>query len=75
MVVKYSKRPEYMYNKNFHSKVLKNIPQLGFLVRKETFWQPWLARLQTFLELREEDVLMCDMYVIRKICGRGHTSN
>jgi hypothetical protein len=39
-VVKYSKRPEYMYINNFHSKVLQNIPKLGFLVRKETIWQP-----------------------------------
>jgi hypothetical protein len=30
-----------MYNNIFHSKVLQNKPKLGFLVSKETIWQPW----------------------------------
>jgi hypothetical protein len=30
-----------IYNNIFHSKALHNIPALGFLVCKETIWQPW----------------------------------
>jgi hypothetical protein len=29
------------YTNIFHCKTLQNIPKLGFLVRKETIWQPW----------------------------------
>jgi hypothetical protein len=29
------------YNNIFHSKALQNLPKLGFLVRKQTIWQPW----------------------------------
>jgi hypothetical protein len=30
------------YTKIFHSEAFQNIPQLGFLVRKYTIWQPCL---------------------------------
>jgi hypothetical protein len=26
----------------FYSKALQNLPKFGFLVRKQTIWQPWL---------------------------------
>jgi hypothetical protein len=26
----------------FHSKALQNLPKLGFLVWKQTIWQPWI---------------------------------
>jgi hypothetical protein len=29
-----------IYNNNFHSNVLQSILKLGFLVSKETIWQP-----------------------------------
>jgi hypothetical protein len=31
------------YAKIFHCKTLQNFPNLGFLVRKQTIWQPWSA--------------------------------
>jgi hypothetical protein len=30
------------YTNLFHSKVLQNLPKLGFLVWKYTIWQPWV---------------------------------
>jgi hypothetical protein len=41
-VVKYSKWPD-RYTNIFNSKVLQSIPNLGFLVWKETIWQPWAS--------------------------------
>jgi hypothetical protein len=32
------------YTKIFHSKTLRNLPKLGFLVWKQTIWQPCLVR-------------------------------
>jgi hypothetical protein len=32
------------YNKIFHSETLQNLPKLGFLVWKQTIWQPWNPR-------------------------------
>jgi hypothetical protein len=29
------------YTNIFHCKTLQNLPKSGFLVRKETIWQPW----------------------------------
>jgi hypothetical protein len=29
------------YTNNFHSKTIQNLPKLGFLVWKQTIWQPW----------------------------------
>jgi hypothetical protein len=29
--------------KSFYSKTLQNLPKLGFLVWKQTIWQPWRA--------------------------------
>jgi hypothetical protein len=29
------------YSNIFHCKTLQNLPNLGFLVWKETIWQPW----------------------------------
>jgi hypothetical protein len=29
------------YTKIFHCQTIQNIPKLGFLVRKQTIWQPW----------------------------------
>jgi hypothetical protein len=31
------------YSSIFHSKALQNLPKLGFLVWKQTIWQPWSA--------------------------------
>jgi hypothetical protein len=31
------------YTKIFHSKTVQNLPKLGFLVWKQTIWQPWLC--------------------------------
>jgi hypothetical protein len=45
-----------IYNNMSHSKVLQNLPKLGFLVRKETIWQPWFRTLcfllRTFINLK-----------------------
>jgi hypothetical protein len=35
------------YTNTFHSKALQNLPQLGFLVRKCTIWQPWTLSCQS----------------------------
>jgi hypothetical protein len=29
------------YTKIFHSKTHQNLPKFGFLVWKQTIWQPW----------------------------------
>jgi hypothetical protein len=29
------------YTKIFHCNTLQNLPKLGFLVWKQTIWQPW----------------------------------
>jgi hypothetical protein len=34
------------YTKIFHSKTLQNLPKLGFLVLKQTIWQPWFERFK-----------------------------
>jgi hypothetical protein len=31
------------YTSIFHSKALQNLPKLGFLVWKQTIWQPWIS--------------------------------
>jgi hypothetical protein len=31
------------YTNIFHCKTLQNLPRFGFLVWKQTIWQPWLA--------------------------------
>jgi hypothetical protein len=30
------------YTNIFHCKTLKNLPKFGFLVGKQTIWQPWV---------------------------------
>jgi hypothetical protein len=40
MAVNYSKRSLNRYTNIFHSKALQNLPKLGFLVWKQTIWQP-----------------------------------
>jgi hypothetical protein len=42
----------------FYCKTLQNLPKLGFLVRKETIWQPRLERFCQFFfhsERRDQD--------------------
>jgi hypothetical protein len=34
------------YDNIFYSKALQILPQLGFLVWKQTIWQPWWARVK-----------------------------
>jgi hypothetical protein len=34
------------YTNIFHCKTLQNLPKFGFLVLKQTIWQPWLQRLR-----------------------------
>jgi hypothetical protein len=29
------------YTNTFHCKTLQHLPKVGFLVRKQTIWQPW----------------------------------
>jgi hypothetical protein len=55
MTEKYSKWPNNIpndhtifqmtiqYTSIFHSKALQNLPKLGFLVWKQTIWQPWIS--------------------------------
>jgi hypothetical protein len=31
------------YTNIFHCKTLQNLPKFGFLVCKQTIWQPWFA--------------------------------
>jgi hypothetical protein len=33
------------YTSKIHCRTLKNIPKFGFLVRKNTIWQPWRQAL------------------------------
>jgi hypothetical protein len=40
MAVIYSKWAWIMYTNIFHSKALQNLPKWGFLVWKNTIWQP-----------------------------------
>jgi hypothetical protein len=35
--------PVIKYINIFRSKALQNLPKLGFLVWKQTIWQPWLV--------------------------------
>jgi hypothetical protein len=37
----------------FQSKALPNNPKWGFLVRKETIWQPWPPRPRLFYQRNE----------------------
>jgi hypothetical protein len=32
------------YTNTFYCKTLQNLPKFGFLVRKQTIWQPWYPR-------------------------------
>jgi hypothetical protein len=54
MIIKYPKCPKIFqkdlkYINIFPSKALQNLPKLGFLVRKETIWQPWLEAFAAVL--------------------------
>jgi hypothetical protein len=42
MAIKYSKWSLNRYTNIFNSKALQNLPKLGFLVSKQTIWQPCL---------------------------------
>jgi hypothetical protein len=41
MAVKYVDQMVIKYTKIFRSKTFQNLPKLGFLVWKQTIWQPW----------------------------------
>jgi hypothetical protein len=38
----------YQYTNIVHCKTLQNLPKFGFLVRKQTIWQPWSHSSQSF---------------------------
>jgi hypothetical protein len=42
------------YTNTFHFKTLQNLPKLGFLVRKETIWQPWFDRAKKMAPFKSE---------------------
>jgi hypothetical protein len=49
MAVKYVFQMVIRHTNTFHSKALQNLPKLGFLVWKQTIWQPWWTRCRCTL--------------------------
>jgi hypothetical protein len=55
------------YTKIFHSKALQNLPKSGFLVWKQTIWQPWLESENAVLEFLESILAVADGQSVTKI--------
>jgi hypothetical protein len=52
----------------FHSKATENLLKLGFLVRKETIWQPWdIQHFLSIFKLPNEKLSTARMPECRKI--------
>jgi hypothetical protein len=43
MSIKWTKCPENIPTIIFHCKTLQSLPKFGFLVWKQTIWQPWVS--------------------------------
>jgi hypothetical protein len=46
------------YTNIFHCKTLQNLPRLGFLVWKQTIWQPWWSDQNVTLSVVEHSMLL-----------------
>jgi hypothetical protein len=53
------------YNNIFHSKALQTLPKLGFLVWKQTIWQPWVRLPPRKCKDKIFHALYLSIYILR----------